>query len=107
MKKGTEWRRVKVYDDEDNCQEYFVKLEYEYEGGYYEDGRYHDGYSRIEVLQYPEGISEETKKDINEVVQFMLEEILNDNDDDENEYRKEAERENEICNNIDNSFLNP
>lgn len=107
MKSGKQWIKVKTYDDEDNVQEFLIKVEYEYEAGYYYEGRYEEGYSRIDVLEYPNGINEDQKKQIDESVIDMWDDILIGNDDDEAEMRAEAQREEEILKDIDTSFLNP
>lgn len=82
--KGLTYLNVKLYDEEDNFQEYFVGVEWEVvsssiteEKGWYTD-----------IVDFPEGISEETKERLRSEVNYMYEEIVygDDSDDYEEDY---------------------
>jgi hypothetical protein len=80
--KGLTYLNVKLYDDEDNCQEYLVGVEWEVvssaiteEKGWYTD-----------IVDFPEGISEETKEKLRTEVHYMYEDIVYQDDSDEEDY---------------------
>lgn len=109
MKSGSIWYELKFWHDDDDYTPYRVKIAYEIEPGHYEDGRYYDGYSILEIEEYPDGASESLKASLRDKVDELSDYILMDISDNEEDYEHkiEAERENKICNDIDNSFLNP
>lgn len=76
MKQGTDWILVNVWHDEDEPTEYRVKIKWQYEAGHYEDFVYFDGYRNIDVLEYPENITDNTRKMIDNQLWDELDEIL-------------------------------
>lgn len=76
MIKKTEWLLVNVWHDEDEPTEYRVKVKWEFEGGHFEDHVYFDGFCNIEVLEYPENITEATKKMIVNQLWDKLDDIM-------------------------------
>lgn len=61
MKKGTTWHEFKFWHDEDDYTPYRAKISYEIEPGYYEEGRYFNGSTSLEIVEYPEGADETLK----------------------------------------------
>jgi len=83
MIRGTQWAEVKVWHDEDEPTIYRIKVYYEHDYGHTDEGRYIAGDKTIEVLEYPEGATDELKKMIDYQLPDVLEEILSDTDDDD------------------------
>jgi hypothetical protein len=82
MIRGTQWAEVKIWHDEDEPTIYRIKVYYEHDYGHTDEGRYIAGDKTIEVLEYPEGATDELKKMIDYQLPDVLEEILSDTDDD-------------------------
>lgn len=80
MIKGTAWADVQVWHDDDEPTEYRVKVAYEYEYISNDDPYYQEIYEKVEVIEWPEGINETTKKMINNKLGDVLADIL-ENDD--------------------------
>ena len=76
MIKGTEWTMVKVWHDEDEPTEYKIKVQYEYEWITNNDPYYQELHTHIEVIEWPDGITESTKKMINNQLPNVLDDIL-------------------------------
>ena len=81
MIRGYAWPIVKVWHDEDDCTEYRVKVEYEYEYISHRDPYYQEMRSHIEVIEWPEGITDVTKDMINHRLGDVLAELLEPDDD--------------------------
>lgn len=78
MINGTAWTEVKVWHDEDEPTIYRVLVQYEYEMGGWDEGYRVESHAEIEVIEYPEGISQQTKEMIDDKLSDVLDEILSD-----------------------------
>lgn len=67
---------VKVWHDEDEPTEYKIKVEYGYEWITNNDPHYQELHTHIEVIEWPDGITESTKKMINNQLPNVLDDIL-------------------------------
>ena len=85
MIKGTQWTKVVVWYDDEVSAEYDVKVAYEYDYITNHDPFYQQIHSHIEVIQWPQGVSERTKSLINYKLNDVLSEILQGDDVDEYE----------------------
>lgn len=92
MKSGSIWYELKFWHDDDDYTPYRVKIAYEIEPGYYEDGKYHDGYSTLEIEEYPEGASDILKASLRDGVSEMFDHILMDISDSDEYEENEKDR---------------
>lgn len=83
MIKGTAWTEIKVWHDEDEPTIYRIKVYYEHDYGHTDEGRYIAGPKSIEVLEYPEGATDDIKKMIDYQLPDVLDSLLSDIDDDD------------------------
>lgn len=82
MIQGTQWTTVRAWHDEDDYTDYKVKVAYEYEFITNPDPFYQQIYSHIEVVEWPEGVTETAKKMINHRLNDVLTELLQEDDED-------------------------
>ena len=83
MIQGTAWTKVNVSHDEDEATEYDIRVAYEYEYISHRDPYFQQVHSHIEVIEWPEGISENTKAMINNKLGDVLADLLEPDDQDE------------------------
>lgn len=83
MIRGTQWTEVKVWHEEDEPTIYRIKVYYEHDYGHTDEGRYIAGDKTIEVLEYPDGATDELKKMIDYQLPDLLDDILSDTDNDD------------------------
>ena len=80
MKKGTTWTEVKVWHDEDEPTIYRIKIQYEYErGGWMEEYRV-EPHIEVDIIEYPEGITDQTKEMIRTNLSDIIDDIFSDGD---------------------------
>jgi len=85
MIKGTQWTTVRVWHDDDEPSDYKVKVAYEYEYITNHDPFYQQIQSHIEVIEWPEGVTDNLRAMINHRLNDVLAELLEDDDPDESE----------------------
>lgn len=104
MKQGTTWIKWALHDENDNFVWLTLKVAYEYEAGWFEDGVYNEKHQKIEVLEYPENITDEIKAKIDAELPDILDYLLDDVDESERDFDNyyEAKRDEKINNYIDN-----
>jgi len=84
---GTTWLNVKLYDDEDIAVEYPVMVQWECVSGIMGEG----GEWYTNIVKFPDGISEQIKKELNNEVHNMQEDIMGIGYDTDEDYNPEIE----------------
>lgn len=104
MKQGTIWTEVNVWHDEDEPTTYRIKIKYEYESGGWNEGYRVDPHIEVDIIEFPENLTEQTKKMIRTNLSDKIDDIFSDPDVSEYDFDDywEARYEERINNEIDN-----
>jgi hypothetical protein len=92
MKKGTTWYEFKFWHDDEDYTPYRAKIRYEIEPGYFEEGRYFQGSTMLEIIEYPEDASDLLKATLRDKLSEECDWILLSLEDNEDSYETDKDR---------------